>query len=195
MKHLYGLLFILLFCFFNFNCHSNDKEISQKAHENYFKGAPEIDHSDPINLIKSFWAYETWRDSVIVGHEPDTTTYYFAIFSTDFKKYSFNEFFNEKKGLTCFRQKNQIDKVETQGDLMTIVYTKQLLSSEADAKYKDFKYSLVKQNNKWYIDNYYKKCVICEGTGKERDYSYSSIVSYKDCHYCNGLGWQNYLRN
>lgn len=188
-KYLLTILFLIL-SIVHISCINDKQEVTSNYYKNIFESSPKFNYSNPSSLIKSYWSFLTWSDTANAG--PDTMAYSWSAYTSDLKKYRSDNYNLMKKDYIDFRSKNEIEKIESQADLNVIVLTKEL--ENKNGNYEDKKYLLIKENNKWLIDNILRLCWNCKGQGKERDYNYSYAEIYKTCPICSGLGWKSDLR-
>lgn len=140
------------------------------------------DHSSPENLITSLWQYKIWSDTVFFY---DTSLEVSKYYSDDYYKKLqdvMRKRIDEFKKNGHYIEQNRIIKTANISDSISIVYTEEYQYPD-DKSFDQLKYDFIKTKNGWSINDCSKKCVICEGIGK--DFSNKD----KKCINCEGSGW------
>jgi hypothetical protein len=181
-------LLIIFWIFILFHaCTEDQKNESPEntSFANLEKFSPQPDYSTPEKLIKSFWKYRIWSDTVYRFDTSAVTLYRF--YSQEFygkQSTLVKRKLNELKEKGHYLIQSVIDKIENQSDSRVIVYTKEF-GYEGDENFDNRKYVIVKENNKWSIEDCLSECWSCDGTGKDK------YGSHSVCEYCKGLGWRS----
>jgi hypothetical protein len=182
---MHKILFFVFGMVFIFSC-SNEKSRIEPQQNQFAQieiNAPQPDHSSPERLIKSLWQYKIWSDTVFFY---DSTLAINKFYSDQYFKMNQNlmrERINDIKKNGHYIENNGINKIEKISDSLVNVYVDELEYPD-DKNFNQRKYEIVKSNNGWSINNCFKQCNFCEGSGKD------AIDKDLDCKYCNGKGWE-----
>lgn len=149
---------------------------------------PTLDQSSPENTIKSYWAVKQYEMKERMGNRADSM----ILDLYDEQARGIAEAKIEKL-INAWGKPlpNTIDSISLETPTRAIVYTSEAVTHSGDSRERH-KYVLTNVDGEWYIENAFRECGICHGTGKVDDYSAEQQTDgtrkQKVCEYCKGKG-------
>jgi hypothetical protein len=150
---------------------------------------PSTDLSSPESTIKSYWAIKQYEMKERMETRADSRI--LDLYDEQARK---TEEAQVDALIHIWRKPlpNTIESISLETPTRAIVYTSEAYTHAEDPKRERHKYILTNVGGEWYIENAFRECGICHGTGKIDDYSVErqsdGTRKQKVCEYCKGRG-------